>query len=128
MFAVSPRRRPGAAGFEDGTISFAAVAAARHGFALIDRLGGFAAVARHSLGLAQYLTQALESLRHGNGRPVVIVYGNAWSSALRGGGGAFCEELQGPTVAFNLLRRDGSFVGYAEVGAQSHNEAKKKQN
>jgi molybdenum cofactor sulfurtransferase len=46
-------------------------------------------------------------LRHGNGRPVVIIYG-PWKRDSEG-------KNIGPTVAFNILRDDGSFVGYNEV-------------
>jgi len=38
------RRREGPAGFEDGTNSYLGIAALPHGFALIQRLGGFAAI------------------------------------------------------------------------------------
>lgn len=58
----------------------------------------------------------LRLLRHGNGRPLCIVYG-AWSQHP-------CEDddlifiddsTPGPTVAFNVLRSNGSTVGYSEV-------------
>lgn len=38
------RLRPGPAGFEDGTLPFLAIAALRHGFAAIERLGGMDAI------------------------------------------------------------------------------------
>ena len=56
-------------------------------------------------------------LKHGNGRPLCIIYG-AWSQYQ-------CdndinqitvdEMTPGPTVAFNLVRSDGTIVGYSEV-------------
>ncbi|KXZ48630.1 hypothetical protein GPECTOR_26g533 [Gonium pectorale] len=113
-------RRQGPAGLEDGTPPFTAVAAARHGFAFLDRLGGPPAVRRHAAALARWLAGRLAALRHANGAPVAVLYGRWCRTAARpgtscGGGGAAAGD-HGPTVAFNLLRPDGSWVGYGEVG------------
>jgi molybdenum cofactor sulfurtransferase len=49
--------------------------------------------------------ELLSDLKHGNGRSVCKFYG----------GGNYNSSLsQGPTIAFNLLRSDGTWVGYAE--------------
>ena len=70
----------------------------------------------HSRCLAKEFVKRLRLFRHGNGRPLCIVYG-AWSQHP-------CEDddiifiddsTPGPTVAFNVLRPDGSTVGYSEV-------------
>ncbi|EFJ48731.1 hypothetical protein VOLCADRAFT_40621, partial [Volvox carteri f. nagariensis] len=97
-------RRQGAPGFEDGTPPFTSIAAARHGFAFLHRLGGLPAVHRHSCCLARWLTIRLAALRHANGTPVCMLYGSV------------LDAEHGPTVSFNLLRPDGSWVGYTEVG------------
>ncbi len=93
---------------------FTAVAAARHGFALVRRLGGFPAVARHAGCLALYLARGLAGLRHGNDRPVAELYGG-WGREGREERGRSSVQACGPTVTFNLLRPDGSHVGYGEV-------------
>lgn len=120
-------RRPGHAGLEDGTLPFTAIAAARHGFRFLQRLGGFPAISRHAHSLAQHLAHSLIALRHPNGQPAAEVYGwgMAGAKAAVAGPGTMAgptvtearaeASCQGPTVAFNLLRADGSYVGYAEV-------------
>lgn len=175
-------RRSGAAGLEDGTQSFLSIAAARHGFTQIDKLGGFAAIDRHMACLSMYLMAKLACMKHANGTPVVAVYccdttkhllgcyGDLLSqmdsckqhhndmhhkapagytssdecntTAVEGAGGGadntystdpsemvtatsstpVSNELltawqaaQGPVVSFNVLRPDGSWVGYREV-------------
>ena len=47
------RLRPGAAGFEDGTSSYLAIAALRHGFAQLQRIGGFPAISQHTCSLSR---------------------------------------------------------------------------
>jgi hypothetical protein len=194
-------RRPGSAGLEDGTPAFAAIAAARHGFAFLRRLtesaaapsrcppgrgtegqasssevvcGGPApshahsaagrvitAIEGHTAALASYLVTQLVGLRHSNGRPLAVLYGrppldsepqgnarirSQAASEVQGqatqgvaaagpadpslvqvaaptgrnaahppGGLPPCVSGWGPTVAFNLQRPDGSWVGYQEV-------------
>ncbi|KAK9807865.1 hypothetical protein WJX72_011591 [[Myrmecia] bisecta] len=104
------RKRKGAAGFEDGTTSYLAYAALRHGFAQIQKLGGFHNIQLHTDSLTRYLTSQLTNLRHANGSPGCVLYGSG-STSRHGRNGT----SQGPVVAFNLLRRDGLFVGYREV-------------
>lgn len=150
--AHAPHRRPGAAGVEDGTLPFTSIAAARHGFALLGRLGGMPAVHAHTACLARHVAASLLRLRHANGAAAVRVYGweamqprdqQRGSGALHGTSSGSSDEsrapprlarstqrtsasaaapaaaaaaaLQGPTVAFSLLRDDGAYVGYAEV-------------
>ena len=133
-------RRQGHSGLEDGTASFTAVAAAVHGFTLIQSLGGFRAVGRHAGCLARYLAESLAEMNHsaqsaeglaeggcGRGPPVAELYG--WGPLGQRDGDqrlerlpsepcrTLPEESHGPTVTFNLLRPDGSYVGFEEVGA-----------
>jgi len=78
---------------------------------VLEAVGGPAAIAAHTRALAAELRSRLRSLRHADGRRAVVLYG-AWA----GGEGGVRTSLGGPTVAFNVVRHDGSVVGYAEVG------------
>mmetsp|Transcript_26223 Transcript_26223/g.73513 ORF Transcript_26223/g.73513 Transcript_26223/m.73513 type:complete len:633 (-) Transcript_26223:588-2486(-) len=110
------RRRPGAAGLEDGTLNFLALPALAHGFERIRKLGGFPAVEAHTHALASYLVSWLRELRHGSGSPAAHVYG--WQGAGAGGRAEAPGQGpggQGPVVAFNLRRPSGKWVGCREV-------------
>ncbi|BDA46796.1 probable molybdenum cofactor sulfurase [Coccomyxa sp. Obi] len=118
------RRRTGAAGFEDGTPAYLAIASLAHGFAQLNRLGSFPAIERHTATLTRWLAERLASMRHSNGQPVCVLYGahaassSAVPSAAKICCGTRCLEGavgQGPVIAFNVLRADGTFVGYREV-------------
>lgn len=58
------RRREGPAGFEDGTAHFLGIAALRHGFSLIQRLGGFPAIEAHTRALTRYTFTSILKYRH----------------------------------------------------------------
>ncbi|QNP74148.1 aminotransferase class V-fold PLP-dependent enzyme [Streptomyces roseirectus] len=82
-------------GFEDGTLPFLALpdvtaAAAWH------RALGAGAVRRHVAALTARLLAGLTTLRHPDGAPAVRVLG------------PLTTDGRGPTVAFNLLRPDGT--------------------
>lgn len=126
-------RRSGPAGLEDGTPAFTSIAAARHGFAVLRRLGGLPAVHAHACTLATWLVRRLAALRHANGAPVCELYGRwcrkllspssctATATTAQSGDHHYQSNSphdhpdHGPTVAFNLRRPDGSWVGYSEV-------------
>jgi hypothetical protein len=78
-----------------------------------------AGIHMHATALTRWLARRLAALRHANGAPVVELYGR-WASQLGRGEGQGGTESggppHGPTLAFNLRRADGSWVGYAEVG------------
>ena len=109
----------------DGTAHYLGVAALARGFEVLEAVGGPAAIAAHTRALAAELRSRLRSLRHADGRRAVVLYG-AWAGGEGGAGeggageggaeGAVRTSLGGPTVAFNVVRHDGSVVGYAEVG------------
>ncbi|GAQ81349.1 molybdenum cofactor sulfurase [Klebsormidium nitens] len=90
---------------EDGTASFLGVAALRHGFDAVKKLG-MDNIRKHTAALTQFTARELLSLRHSNGRKACVLYGN---HAANDG------QNQGPIIAFNLVRPDGSWVGYREV-------------
>ena len=61
----------------------------------------------HSYNLARFVFLELSQWQHYNGQPVAVLYHDdkAFSSI----------ETQGPIINFNVLRPDGSYIGYAEV-------------
>ncbi|KAF2168768.1 hypothetical protein M409DRAFT_65177 [Zasmidium cellare ATCC 36951] len=65
-------------------------------------------VAKHTAGLAKRLYDGLKSLRHGNGTSACKIYTHNDSSYGDTG-------KQGPTVAFNLLDRQGRWVSNNEI-------------
>lgn len=81
-------------GFEDGTLNFLSIAAVSAGLDFLDRLG-MENVAAHVERLTGELLERMKALRHGNGAPLVAVYGPAGTTS-RGG-----------TVAFNVLDPEG---------------------
>ncbi|CAK9203239.1 unnamed protein product [Sphagnum troendelagicum] len=97
---------------EDGTASFLSIVALRHGFAVINRLQP-QNISRHTGSLTSYMATKLTGLKHGNGTPVCILYGNHHHNNDDDHHHQACN--QGPIVTFNLKRADGSWVGYREV-------------
>jgi len=100
------RLRSAAAGFEDGTPNFLAIAALAAGFALLDEVG-MPRLERRIASLTALLLERLSALRHPSGGPLVRIYGPA---TLAGRGG---------TVAFNVLDREGRAVPYWIVEERS---------
>lgn len=85
---------------EDGTVSFLDIASLRHGFGLMDKLGGIAAIQGHVEALRAWTHEALISLRHSNGEPVVALFGKHHLPNA--------PEVQGGIFNFALLKPDGS--------------------
>lgn len=92
----------GEAAFEDGTINFLSIPAVEIGLRHIEQLGLDTIGARVS-ALTALLLEELLALRHGNGRPMVRLYGPA-SMAARGG-----------TIAMNFYDPDGHLLDYRRV-------------
>jgi molybdenum cofactor sulfurtransferase len=95
-------RTPGAAGFEDGTLDFTSIPAIPLGLDLVECAGIERIHDRVGL-LAGWLIDELIALRHGNGQPLVKLYGPA-SSERRGG-----------TLAFNLYDARGQVIDHQLV-------------
>lgn len=92
---------------EYGTVSFLDILALKHGF---EALGNFGLspvmISHHTFLLAQYTYTNMAEMKHSNGRQVCVLYHhNEFNDP--------CE--QGGVVTFNLMRPDGSYVGYSEV-------------
>jgi molybdenum cofactor sulfurtransferase len=115
-FAIMRTEPSPLASLSNGTVHFRGIAALLSGFRELDRVGGVGLIQKHSHCLAHELVQRLGRLVHGNGRRAIKIYGNWGKHADRFGSqpGIAIEE-SGPSVAFNVLRADGSFVGYNEV-------------
>lgn len=96
---------------EDGTIAIRSILALR---CAIDThrgiFGDLGEVSRHTAWLAKGLYERLNSIRHFNGTPVCHLY-KAPSSTYGD------PQTQGATVAFNIRKSDGTWVGCWHVGA-----------
>lgn len=90
---------------EDGTVAFLDIIALQNGFDALDKLG-MIPIQKHTFSLGKYTADGLQKLRHHDGSPAVELYCDTdFRSA----------DVQGPIIAFNLRRADGSWVGFAEV-------------
>ena len=96
-----------------GTPHFRGIVALMAGFHELDRVGGMVRIRRHTQCLKEELVQRLQKLRHGNGRSVIVIYGNRKKNILDTSQNT--KHNTGPIVAFNVVRADGSYVGYNEV-------------
>lgn len=92
---------------EDGTVAFLDIAALRHGFVALHRLGhGMHQISIHTFSLAKATYQQLTELKHYNGQPLCILYHtNNFTD----------PTIQGPIVNFNLLTATGTIIGFSEV-------------
>ncbi|KAI6243827.1 hypothetical protein M3Y99_00047600 [Aphelenchoides fujianensis] len=61
--------------------------------------------------MATRLFRFLTTRKHSNGRPIAVIYGEGWTE----GSEEDRSERQGDIVNFNLLREDGTIVGFIEV-------------
>ncbi|KAI2507980.1 MOSC N-terminal beta barrel domain [Fragilaria crotonensis] len=105
-FKVSRRQPSLLASLKNGTVHYRGIISLINGFNELHNLGGMEAINQHSMSIAAECVNRLRKLRHRNGRPAVVIYG-AW--------GKDTGKDKGPTVSFNCLRSDGSYVGYNEV-------------
>ncbi|CAD5229597.1 unnamed protein product [Bursaphelenchus okinawaensis] len=97
--------------FEHGTVDFYSISALNCGFDDIEAFGGVNAIENHTMALTVRLYGYLTSTTHKNGNPIAIVYGDGWRNSTYDN----LHYHQGPIVSFNLLRGDGSVIGYVEV-------------
>ncbi len=98
--------RDGAEGFEDGTVNFLAVGAVIDGLDFLDEIG-MSNLRRHVGALTDELVDALRTLTHRDGSPLVRVYGPRDRYDCGG------------TVAFNVLDPRGDVVPYEEIEARA---------
>jgi selenocysteine lyase/cysteine desulfurase len=86
---------PGPPGFEDGTVNYLSVPGVGIGLRWLERIG-LDRVHTRVAALTAWLLEQLQSLRHTNGAPVILVYGPA-DTIERGG-----------TIAVNMLDPAGT--------------------
>ncbi|GMT05441.1 hypothetical protein PENTCL1PPCAC_27615 [Pristionchus entomophagus] len=92
--------------FEEGTPNYYAMAALREGFEELDRCGGIDAIHSHCDSIVRAAREMLRGQKHANGRPLCVLYEHEENPS---------SDTKGPTIAFNLMRHDGSTVGFIEV-------------
>lgn len=96
---------------EDGTLPFHSIFALDHAINVHQRLYGpepMKFISRHTAQLSKQLYDNLSNLRHRNGKSVIRMYKEP--SSVYG-----CSKTQGATIAFNVLKSDGSLIPYTEV-------------
>jgi molybdenum cofactor sulfurtransferase len=98
LHVLAPRE----AGFEDGTLNYLSIPAVEIGLRHLERIGIDTIQARVGC-LTDWLLTELVALRHGNGRPMVRLYGPA-SMTMRGG-----------TVTMNFYDPDGHLLDYRRI-------------
>jgi molybdenum cofactor sulfurtransferase len=93
---------PREAGFEDGTLNYLSVPAVQIGLHHLERIG-LETIQTRIRCLTAWLLSELLDLRHGNGRPMVRIYGPA-NTISRGG-----------TITLNFYDPDGHLLDYRRV-------------
>jgi selenocysteine lyase/cysteine desulfurase len=85
---------PGPAGFEDGTVNYLSLPAVGIGLEYIESIG-IDVIHTRVMALTAWVLEQTTALTHGNGRPVVQIYGPTDT------------RERGATVQMNFLDRDG---------------------
>ncbi len=93
---------PGAAGFEEGTVSYLTIPAIEDGLRLLECVG-LDVIHERVACLTGWLLSALAALEHDNGEPLVRIYG---PPTRRGRGG---------TIALNFYGRDGRPIDHRVI-------------
>jgi molybdenum cofactor sulfurtransferase len=93
--------------FEDGTLNYLGIAAVPAGLDFMDEIG-IGRINGHVMRLTGRLLGELRALRHGNGAPMVRIYGPEGM------------EMRGGTIAFNLLDPEGELVDFRIVEQRSN--------
>ena len=111
---------------EDGTQHFLGIASLRYGFTMLQRRGGMKTIGARAAELCMKLVTSMSEMTHSTGISLVELYGShqrhiaihrrSVTTAERNASILRYMEHQGPIIAFNLKWRDGSPVGYSEVG------------
>lgn len=99
--------------FEAGTISFLDIISVGYGLDALNEVGGAQKIWDHTWSLVHYIYRELDAARHSNGKRVFEIYGKHVFND---------PERQGSIVAFNVLKNDGSYIGYANVLSDANDE------
>ncbi|KAF2198625.1 PLP-dependent transferase [Delitschia confertaspora ATCC 74209] len=97
---------------EDGTGATHSIVALNCAIGVHARLFGFEEASVHARWLAHCLYEKLVSMKHANGRLVCRIYKDPTSTYTD-------AKTQGPTVAFNICKSDGTWVSSSKVGAMA---------
>jgi molybdenum cofactor sulfurtransferase len=92
----------GAQGFEDGTLNYTCLPAVERGLDFLDSVG-METIHTRVTSLAGWLLERMDALRHGNGSPVVRIYGPTDT------------EMRGGTIAFNVYTAAGATIDHLTV-------------
>lgn len=93
---------PGEAGFEDGTVNYLNLPAVEIGLRHIEAVG-IDAIHKRVMALTSWLLEAMLALTHGNGAPVVTIYGPGTG------------DRRGGTIAFTLKDPTGESFDYRTI-------------
>ncbi|KAJ3433076.1 molybdenum cofactor sulfurase [Anaeramoeba flamelloides] len=94
--------------FEDGTLPFLDIIAAKYGLQFIENLG-IDHISKHIYYLGKYLVEELLKFKWGNGNPVVEIYGK-WDLQQDNN-----FNKQGGIVAFNILNPKRNYLNFNDV-------------
>ena len=97
----------GSQGFEDGTLNYTGLPAVEMGLDFLES-AGLDAIHGRVAALTAWTLEELVALRHGNGAPVVRIYGPVET------------EARGGTVALNVYDAQGRHVDHREVEARAN--------
>jgi len=89
---------------EDGTVAFLDIIALKHGFAMIQKLGGINKIQQHVGALTEWTYERLSNLRHTNGQPMLAIFGKHNHPNRR--------QVQGAIINFEILKPDGNVFSY----------------
>ena len=109
MLANDHYLTPGPAGFEDGTVNYLSLPAVEIGLKYYE-LVGIDLIHTRVMCLTGWLIEQLLSLRHGNGRPLVQIYGPP-NTHMRGG-----------TIQVNFFDADGTMYDCTDVERLANDE------
>lgn len=96
---------------EDGTVAFLDIISLKHGFGIIESLGGIEKIRAHVETLRKWLYEKLSSLRHSSGGPMVKIFGKHDVD--------HAETVQGGILNMELLREDGTAYSYKSFEAEA---------
>lgn len=102
---------------EDGTLPFHSVIALGCAIEVHKKLyGSMRTISMHTSYLARCLYAGLSSLRHCNGNPVCIIYIESEGLPYQD------STTQGATVAFSVVRQDGTYIAHSVVEKLANQE------
>jgi molybdenum cofactor sulfurtransferase len=88
--------------WEDGTLPFLDIVNLKPGFDTMQYLGGIDSVQRHVTCLGRYMSEQLQSLKHSNGNPMLLLYGKHYDDPSR----------QSGIANFQILKPSGELFSY----------------